>query len=75
MNKQQQSPIIKKAEYHKNTQWVERDKSMKVISSSGESPFQQIGSRIKSIFGNFFKVEEKMNKSYEELNEFEGEQF
>ena len=31
-----------------------------------ESPFIQIGSKIKSIFGNFFKTQEKLNKSYEE---------
>ena len=34
-----------------------------------ESPFQKIGSRIKTIFGNFVKVQEKMNKSCEEVND------
>lgn len=42
--------------------------SSSLVAKSSESPFEQLGSRIKNIFGNFFKVDEKMNKSYEELN-------
>lgn len=32
------------------------------------SPFviQQIGTKLKSIFGNIFKTQDKLNKSYEE---------
>ena len=41
-------------------------KSRKLQDSNNESPFIQIGSKIKSIFGNFFKTQEKLNKSYEE---------
>ena len=37
-----------------------------VSNKKEESPFVQIGSKLKSIFGNFFKTSDKLNKSYEE---------
>lgn len=38
------------------------------MKKENESPFIQIGTKIKSIlFGNFFKTQEKLNKSYEEF--------
>lgn len=40
--------------------------------NNSESPFIQIGTKIKSIFGNFFKTQDKLNKSYEESNRIEN---
>jgi len=36
-----------------------------------ESPFMKIGSKIKNMFGNFFK-EEATNRSYEEAGSLES---
>lgn len=47
-----------------NNRMVSPVAAVKVITS--ESPFMQIGSKIKSMFGNFFRAEEKANRSYEE---------
>jgi hypothetical protein len=44
--------------------------ALKVLTS--ESPFMRIGSKIKSMFGNFFKEEEKANRSYEEARSLES---
>ncbi|CDW78427.1 tbc domain-containing protein [Stylonychia lemnae] len=47
---------------------------LSMIKKESESPFiQQIGTKIKSyLFGNFFKTQEKLNKSYEESEQMKN---
>lgn len=41
------------------------------IQRKDKSPFLQIGTTIKNMFGNFFKAQDKLNRSYEEREFFD----
>ena len=49
-----------------NNDLTSKNRKLQDSSQMNESPFIQIGTKIKSIFGNFFKTQEKLNKSYED---------
>jgi hypothetical protein len=57
------------------TMFMQNKSNPMSLHKNKKSPFIGIGTKIKSIFGNFFKTSEKLNKSYEDApldTEFDG---